>query len=120
MARPRSTFAGLMLALLLAACGGGGSSDNAGELIPAPDPDVLVTQDRNPVVARNSPVLAVNPLQRTSMVIVDRVDRPDYSAGVHLTNDGGLNWREVPLKLPAGVQGKLFAPAAAYDGRGVL
>jgi hypothetical protein len=109
-----------MLALLLAACGGGGSSDNAGELIPAPDPDVLVTQDRNPVVARNSPVLAVNPLQRTSMVIVDRVDRPDYSAGVHLTNDGGLNWREVPLKLPAGVQGKLFAPSAAYDGRGVL
>jgi hypothetical protein len=107
------------VALLLAACGGD-SSSSAGELIPAPDPDVLVTQDRNPVVARNSPVLVVNPLQQTNMVIVDRVDRPDYSAGVHLTADGGLNWREVPLKPPPGVQGKLFAPSAAYDGRGVL
>ena len=107
------------MALLLAACGGGGSSD-AAELIPAPDPDVLVTQDRNPVVARNSPALVVNPLQRTNMAIVDRVDRPDYSAGVHLTNDGGLNWREAPLKPPAGGQGKLFAPSAAFDGRGVL
>jgi hypothetical protein len=109
----------VVLALLLAACGGD-SSSNAGELIPAPDPDVLVTQDRNPVVARNSPVLVVNPLQQTNMVIVDRVDRPDYSAGVHITNDGGLNWRQAPLKPPPGSPGKLFAPSAAFDGRGVL
>jgi hypothetical protein len=109
----------MALALFLAACGGEGSS-NAGELIPAPDPDVLVTQDRNPVVARNSPVLVVNPLQQTNMVVVDRVDRPDYSAGVHITNDGGLNWREAVLKSPPGSPGKLFAPSAAFDGRGVL
>jgi len=119
MIRLRSAVAGVVLALLLAACGGDGPSD-AGELITAPDSDVLVSQDRNPVIARNSPVLVVNPLQRTNMVIVDRVDRPDYSAGVHLTNDGGLNWREAPLKPPAGVQGKLYAPSAAFDGRGVL
>lgn len=118
--RSRWTVAAGVVALVLTACGGGGSSDNAGELIAAPGPDVLVTQDRNPIVARNSPALVVNPLQRTSMVIVDRVDRPDYSAGVHLTNDGGLNWREAALDLPAGVQGKLFAPSAAFDARGVL
>ena len=109
----------MVLALLLAACGGG-DTPNAEELVPAPGEDVLVTQDRNPVIARNSPALAINPIQRTNMVIVDRVDRPDYSAGVHVTNDGGTNWRDVPLTSPPGVAGKLFAPAAAYDARGTL
>lgn len=111
--------AGGALALLLTACGGG-SASNSAELIPAPGEDVLVSQDPNPVIARNSPMLAVNPIQPTNMAIVDRVDRPDYSAGVHITNDGGTNWRNVALKLPPGTSGKLFAPSAAYDGRGVL
>ena len=115
----RAATAATALALLLAACGGDGGSAT-GELIPAPGEDVLVTQDRNPVIARNSPVLAVNPTQRTNMVVVDRVDRPDYTAGVHVTNNGGGNWQDVALKLPAGNKGKLFAPSAAYDGKGIL
>jgi hypothetical protein len=114
----RAATAATALALLLAACGGGDSAD--GELRPAPGEDVLVSQDRNPVIARNSPSLAVNPTQRTNMVVVDRVDRPDYTAGVHVTNNGGGNWQDVNLKLPAGNRGKLFAPSAAYDGKGIL
>src|SRR5688500_2997407 len=117
--RSRTRAALAALALLVAACGGG-DSPNAQELLPSPGEDVLVTGDRNPIIARNSPALAVNPLQRTNMVIVDRVDRPDYSAGVHITRDGGTNWRAVDLTLPPGATGKLFAPSAAYDGRGVL
>ena len=81
---------------------------------------MLVSQDRNPIIARNSPVLAVNPVQRTNMVVVDRVDRPDYTAGVHVTNNGGSNWADVGLKLPTGNRGKPFAPSAAYDGKGTL
>jgi hypothetical protein len=119
MTRPGRTIAAVVLALLLAACGGG-DSPNAQELVPAPGEDILVTQDRNPIIAHNSPALAINPIQLTNMVIVDRVDRPDYSAGVHITNDGGTNWRDVALKLPPGSSGKLFAPSAAYDGRGIL
>jgi hypothetical protein len=115
----RAATATAALALLLAACGGGGDSAD-GELLPAPGEDVLVSQDRNPVIARNSPVLAVNPTQRTNMVVVDRVDRPDYTAGVHVTNNGGGNWQDVALKLPAGSRSKLFAPSAAYDGKGIL
>lgn len=114
----RAATAATALALLLAACGGGDSA--GGELVPAPGEDVLVSQDRNPVIARNSPVLAVNPTQRTNMVVVDRVDRPDYTAGVHVTNNGGGNWQDVNLKLPAGNKGKLFAPSAGYDGKGIL
>lgn len=108
----------LAAALALAMAGAGLAASD--ELVPAPDPDVLVTRDPNPVVARNSPALAVNPIQATNMVIVDRVDRPDYSAGVHVTNDGGLNWQEAPLTAPPSAPGKLFAPSAAYDRRGTL
>ena len=118
-ANSRAGVAGVAVALLLAACGGGEASNSA-ELTQAPGEDVLVSQDRNPVVARNSPVLAVNPTQATNMVVVDRVDRPDYTAGVHVTNNAGLNWQDVGLKLPADNKGKLFAPSAAYDGKGIL
>jgi len=110
----------LAVALLLAACPGTDDGSESAELSQAPGQDVLVTQDRNPVVARNSPVLVVNPTQRTNIVVVDRVDRPDYGAGVHVSNDGGSNWQDVGLKPPAGNGGKLYAPTAAYDGRGML
>ena len=99
---------------------GAATPPNGESWSPRPGEDVLVSQDRNPIIARNSPVLAVNPTQRTNMVVVDRVDRPDYTAGVHVTNNGGGNWQDVALKLPAGSRGKLFAPSAAYDGKGML
>jgi len=111
----------MTLTLLLAACGGGDDGGNAAaEIRLAPGGDVLVSQDRNPILARNSPAIAVNPTQRTNMVVVDRVDRPDYTAGVHVTNNGGTNWQDIALKLPAGNNGKLFAPAATYDDKGML
>ena len=119
--RSRATVAVLGVALLVAACGGGqADSGNIGEIRIAPGDDVLGSQDRNPIVARNSPVLAVNPTQRTNMVVVDRVDRPDFTAGVHVTNNGGGNWQDIALKPPPGNPGKLFAPSAAYDDRGML
>jgi hypothetical protein len=112
---------GLGLAILLAACGGGdGGPSSGGAITAAPGGDVLVTQDPNPIVARNSPVLVVNPAQRTNMVVVDRVDRPDFGAGVHVTNDAGGNWQDVALPPPPGSAGKPFSPAAGYDGRGML
>ena len=106
--------------LLLARCGGDGGDPAAGQITVAPGGDVLVSQDRNPIVARNSPLLAVNPIQPTNMVVVDRVDRPDFTAGVHVTNNAGGNWQDVALKAPAGSAGKLLAPAAAYDDEGML
>ena len=119
--RTRGALAAMALAYLPVACGGGGGdSSTVGQITVAPGGDVLVSQDRNPIVARNSPVLAVNPIQPTNMVVVDRVDRPDFSAGVHVTNNGGANWQDVALKPPAGVAGKLFAPAATYDDEGRL
>ena len=65
--RVREAAAGLVL-LLAAGCGGGGGAGQPSSPVrseagvtPAPGGDVLVTQDPNPIVARNSPVLVVNP-----------------------------------------------------------
>ena len=114
-------MAAAALAVLLAACGGGGATGNTSKDAPVvAGGDVLVSQDHNPIVGRNSPSLAVNPERPTNMVVVDRVDRPDYTAGVHVSNDGGGNWQDIGLKLPAGNKGKLFAPSAVYDAKGTL
>lgn len=113
-------MAGAAVAVVLAACGGGGATGNTSKDVQTGVNDVLVSQDHNPIVGRNSPSLVVNPTQRTNMVVVDRVDRPDYAAGVHVSNNGGGNWQDVALKSPSGNTGKLFAPAAAYDSKGML
>src|SRR5688572_19943284 len=113
--RVAAAAAGLLA--LLAAGVGDGAASQLGEITAAPGGDVAVTRDPNPIIARNSPVIAVNPVQRTNMVVVDRVNRPDFSAGVHVSNDGGTNWQDIALKVPGG---KPFSPSAAYDGRGTL
>lgn len=105
--------------LLLVACGGAGSA-TVGAVGTAPGGDTLVSLDPNPIVARNSPDLAVNPSQPTNMVIVDRIDRPDYSVGVHVTNNSGAGWQDVTLPRPPGGAGKPFSPTASYDGQGRL
>ena len=92
----------------------------ADDIVAAPGADVLVTTNPDPVLARNSPSLAVNPLQATNVVVVDRVDRPDYAAGVHVSNDGGGTWQDKGLAVPPGAAGKPYAPTAAFDARGTL
>ncbi|MGH9265042.1 MAG: exo-alpha-sialidase [Acidimicrobiales bacterium] len=116
--RVRAGAAGLVL--VLAACGGNDGGPPAGAILAAPGGDVVVTHDPNPIVARNSPDLAVNPVQRTNMVVVDRIDRPDFGAGIHVTNNSGANWQDVALTGPPGNAGKPYSPSAAYDGRGML
>jgi hypothetical protein len=118
----RRALAAVALTLFMAACGGGGDGDASasGEITAAPGGDVAVSQDPNPIVAQNSPLIAVNPTQRTNMVIVDRVNRPDFDAGIHVSNNGGTAWQDIALKLPAGGGRKFFSPSAAYDARGVL
>ena len=109
------------LAVILGACGGGdGGGASVGRITTAPGSDVLVSQDRNPVIAGNSPVLAVNPAQPTNMVVVDRIDRPDYGAGVHVTNNAGINWQDIGLQRPPRSPGKPSAPPPASDRRAIL
>ncbi len=91
--------------------------------VPSSNPaaqNVLVNQDKSVITAHNSPSLAQNPVKPAQLVVVDRVDRPDYTAWVHISSDQGRTWQDSSLVLPAGSKSKLFAPTAAFDQRGTL
>jgi hypothetical protein len=88
--------------------------------------DTSVTVGRNravnparPLDADNSPTVATNPLAPRSVVITHRVDRPEFSAFVEWSDDGGASWHQTPLPLPAGL-GPSFAPDAAFAPDGTL
>jgi hypothetical protein len=84
---------------------------------PPPGPTRRSLADRR----HNSPSLVQNPVQTTNIIVVDRVDRPDYTATVHVSNDGGNLWRDTPLVLPAATpRSKFFASSAAFDAKGIL
>lgn len=82
--------------------------------------NVLVNQDNSVITAHNSPSLAQNPVNPAQLVVVDRVDRPDYSAEISISNDDGQTWQDSSLVLPTGSMSKLFAPTAAFDRQGTL
>ncbi|HJV09364.1 MAG TPA: hypothetical protein VJ653_06770, partial [Acidimicrobiales bacterium] len=115
-------MAAAALALVVAAaCGGDGRTGNTSTEVRLSDAgNALVSRDTNPIIARNSPTIVVNPRDNENMVVVDRVDLPDYTAGVHISKDAGGSWQDVALGLPAGNKGKLFAPSAVYDAKGTL
>jgi hypothetical protein len=69
--------------------------------------------------AHNSPTLARNPLDPDNLIVVHRVDRPDFSAVLHRTADGGQRWSSTALPLPPG-KDRPFAPDAAFGPDGTL
>ncbi len=81
-------------------------------------PDVLVNVSQ-PIDSNNSPVVARNPRRSTNLVAAQRVDRPEYSALLQSSSDGGSTWRSITLPLPAG-NDRPFAPDVAFGPDGTL
>jgi hypothetical protein len=69
--------------------------------------------------ASNSPTVVRNPTDPANLVVVNKVDRPQYSAVVHWTRDGGRTWGLAELPLPAG-RDRPYAPDAAFAPDGTL
>ncbi len=84
-------------------------------------PNVLLTgAGINAIIdENNSPSLAVNPRQPRNLVVVNRVDRPQYSAMLHWSIDAGASWADTPLPLPPG-RDRPYAPDTAFGPDGVL
>ncbi len=80
--------------------------------------DVLVNASQL-IDANNSPVVARNPSRDRNLVVVQRVDRPDYSAVLESSADNGSTWRSLALPLPPGYD-RPFAPDAAFGPDGTL
>ncbi|MGH9076907.1 MAG: sialidase family protein [Acidimicrobiales bacterium] len=101
----------------------------AAPAVQAPTTNVQVSQDAGLLSAEDTPTLARNPAQPSNMVMVDRTDRPDFSAPVRYSDDSGTTWHLSQLQVPpesdfqgglALVPHKLYAPRAVYAGDGTL
>ena len=84
-------------------------------------PNVVVSGGlpRQLVDARNSPSIARNPVDPANLVVVHRVDRPNFSAELHWSEDEGATWTATELPLPDGLD-RAFAPDAAFAPDGSL
>lgn len=69
--------------------------------------------------ANNSPSIARNPRRPQNLALSYRVDRPNYSAAVAWSEDGGNTWGRTALPLPEG-KDRPFAPDVAFAPDGTL
>ncbi len=69
--------------------------------------------------AVNSPSVVRNPNHQSDVVVAYSVDRPDYSALLQTTFDGGITWRPTSLPLPSG-KDRPFGPDATFAPGGLL
>jgi len=72
-----------------------------------------------PVEASNSPAAVGNPRNPDNIVVVNRVDRPGFSASLRRTMDGGRSWKSTPLPLPPG-RDRPYAADVAFAPDGTL
>ncbi|HSH58917.1 MAG TPA: sialidase family protein [Acidimicrobiales bacterium] len=93
--------------------------DDGERLAVSAGPNQPVNQDAASVAAHNSPSIVVSPVDPRTMAVAGRVDRPDFSASVHVSRDGGQTWSDSNLTLPQG-QTRPFQPQLAFDARGTL
>jgi len=92
-----------------------GSSRLVGRNLPI-DPGATDPLD---ISAHNSPAVAANPANQANLVIADRIDTPQFSCGLHISVDGGVNWRLTPIPLPSGKVVACMSPDISFgsDGR---
>ena len=76
--------------------------------------------DQLDLSAHNSPSLVRSPVDRSRLVVADRIDSPRYSCALHLSADAGASWSQVPIPLPAGEEPKCYAPDVAFGHDGTL
>ena len=89
----------------------------------------VLIQGASKIDAINSPTILRNPTRSDNVVLTYRVDRPNYSALLQHSQDGGETWASTELPLPAGteicsatVAGRPcpFGPDIAFDDDGTL
>lgn len=70
--------------------------------------------------AHNSPSVAQNPAWAANLVVVNRIDTPRFSCGLHVSLDGGATWRGSQIPFPVGEElpPRCFAPDVAFSRDG--
>lgn len=85
---------------------------------PKAGPDVFVNPP-GPIDANNTPTLARNPTDPENMVIAARRDRPQFTARLYWTEDGGRRWQVTKLPLPED-RNRAYAPDVGFGPDGTL
>ncbi|MGH3995167.1 MAG: sialidase family protein, partial [Pseudonocardiaceae bacterium] len=76
--------------------------------------------NRRDIDANNSPTLVRNPVRRANLAVANRIDTPFFSCALHVSLDGGANWRRTPIPAPRGEEAKCFSPDVAFTADGTL
>jgi len=77
----------------------------------------LVTNQRGAaasIAAHNTPSVAVDPGDPSHLVLAERIDRPRFGCGVHVSSDAGLSWTDSAIALPPG-QDTCYIPDVVFD-----
>ncbi len=117
-----------VVALALAGLGGGlfvlGSSLPSGSAVVSLPNRPVDGGAANPLDlgAHNSPTVVRNPVNPAELAIVNRVDLPQFSCALHVSDDAGATWADVPIPFPAGEEQppRCFAPDAGFGPDGTL
>jgi hypothetical protein len=81
--------------------------------------DVPVTEEVHSLEAHNSPTIAQNPEDPDRLIIADKIDRPGFSAALHVSDDGGGSWSEVEFPTPP-EEDRPYAPDLAWGPDGTV
>lgn len=73
----------------------------------------------DPLAAVNSPAVVASPTDADTLVVAARIDRPQLSALVRRSDDGGQSWTNTALPLPPG-EVRAYSPDLAFDAQGTL
>ncbi len=76
--------------------------------------------DMGDISANNSPALARNPRRAANLVVVNRIDTPNFGCGLHVSLDNGRSWSDTPVPTPGGEEPKCFAPDVTFDSEGTM
>jgi hypothetical protein len=121
-----------LLALVAVVCGLGALAGLALQLTTTRTTTIsenVIVQGLTRIDAINSPTILRNPRRSDNLVVTYRVDRPNYSAVLQHSQDGGKTWTATELPLPNGtrvcsatIAGKPcpFAPDMVFDRNGRL
>ena len=83
--------------------------------------DPVRAADSLDTTAENSPSVVVNPRDPADLVVVSRVDTPQFSCTMRVSRDGGATWRSTAIPAPPGTPAiACFGPDAAFDADGTL
>jgi hypothetical protein len=87
--------------------------------VAAGTPRAVTATGADPLTAHNSPAVVASPTDPDTLVVAARIDRPQLSAVIERSTDGGDTWDATQLPLPAG-EVRTFAPDVAFDSAGTL